>query len=109
MYEDLAGISNSDNNVGFREIELSPVFTDKLDYVKASYNSISGLIRSEWSREDNSIKWDFTVPANTSARLTLKGAKALKFVCGEAEKLEYTDGGATARVNSGSYQVEVNF
>ena len=52
FYEDLAGIRNDPQSAGFKKIQMEPVFIDGLDYVKASYKSVSGEIKSHWKRED---------------------------------------------------------
>lgn len=70
-YESLAGIGTDKEQVGFKKINMSPVFPRGLDYVKASYESVRGMIRSEWKREGNMIEWKVEVPANSSAAITL--------------------------------------
>lgn len=66
-YEYLAGIKSHPDHPGFGQIIMNPVMIDGLDFVKASYNSIRGLIKSEWSKNENQFKWSITIPANTSA------------------------------------------
>ena len=46
FYENLAGIRNDPQSAGFKKILMQPVFIDGLDYVKASYNSVSGRSRA---------------------------------------------------------------
>jgi alpha-L-rhamnosidase len=67
FYECLAGIQNNPNNVGFEEIIMKPYPVDGLDYVKASYKSVRGLIKSEWSKTNGLFSWDITVPCNSTA------------------------------------------
>lgn len=68
-YENLAGIKNSKESVGFRHIEMKPCFPDGLDYVNASYQSVSGKIVSNWTRTEGRFSWNVTIPANCSATL----------------------------------------
>ncbi len=62
----VAGIDNE--TPGFRRIKLCPHPDKKLKYVKASYRSISGNIRSHWYYDRSDIwHWDIEIPANTVA------------------------------------------
>ena len=79
FYEDLAGIRNDPQSAGFKKIQMEPVFIDGLDYVKASYKSVSGEIKSHWKREDGNIEWKVTIPANTSATVKLAGISGVDF------------------------------
>ncbi|MEP0366437.1 MAG: family 78 glycoside hydrolase catalytic domain [Cyclobacteriaceae bacterium] len=64
-YENLAGIKAA--KPGFEVIEMKPEFDVDLDYVNASYESVRGLIQSSWTKTDDSISWEITIPANTKA------------------------------------------
>jgi alpha-L-rhamnosidase len=111
FYEYLAGIQNAQGSVGFEKISMRPYPVAGLDYVKASYRSVYGLIRSSWSKKDNAFQWKIKIPANTTAtvyvpatnelQVTESGqkaslAKGVKFV-----KME--DKYAVYEVGSGSY------
>lgn len=63
MMESLAGIKPGSN--GFETVRVEPVFTERLGFVRASYDSISGTIAVEWERTDNgfTLKVDTPVPA----------------------------------------------
>ena len=71
MYKALAGINVDPENPGFRNVLLKPHFVDGLDYVKASYRSPYGIIRSEWTRRDGHVIYSVTVPANSTATLCI--------------------------------------
>lgn len=68
LYEDLAGIKNAEDNSGFRHIEMTPCFPEGLDNVSATYQSVSGEIKSEWNRKENFF-WKVTIPGNCRATL----------------------------------------
>lgn len=70
-YESLAGISTDKTNVGFKQIEMNPVFPNGLDFVNASYNSVYGKIHSAWTKKGDKIEWKIEIPANTSANVIL--------------------------------------
>lgn len=77
-YECLAGISTDKNIVGFKKINMKPIFPDGLDYINASYESVYGKISSEWKRNNNEIEWKIEIPANTSASVTLPQGMSLQ-------------------------------
>lgn len=68
-YEDLAGIKCAEGYVGFKKIEMAPVFPDGLTHVDASYDSVYGRIESEWTREQDKLTWRILVPGNTTAEV----------------------------------------
>lgn len=69
MYNTLAGINLDAEHPGFGHIIIRPHFIDQLDWVSGSYQSVRGLIRSEWKRENGRIKLTVTIPANTTATI----------------------------------------
>ena len=70
MYEDLAGIRPAAN--GYAELLMQPSFPQGLDYVSASYNSVSGLIESHWQRGgDGQITWRISLPKAVCATVIL--------------------------------------
>ncbi len=76
MYAYMAGI-NGYGTVAFKDFKLSPRPDPqkRIDHVKAEYESIYGLITSEWKiNENGAFSYDFTIPANTSATVELKHA-----------------------------------
>lgn len=67
MYNDLAGINYDENAPGFKHFFIKPHFVKGLDWVKADYQSVKGMIRSEWKRDGQQVVLTVSVPANTSA------------------------------------------
>ena len=68
-YEYLGGIRPL--SPGYKKIELKPYPIDGLDYVKCTYNSVSGKIVSNWQRKGDIYEWDIEIPANTTAEVWL--------------------------------------
>ncbi|MBQ9417158.1 MAG: glycoside hydrolase family 78 protein [Bacteroidales bacterium] len=87
-YEYLAGIRPL--APGYTQIALKPYPIEGLDHVSASYESVAGTIRSEWTRKGNRFEWTFTIPANTTAEVSLPSASG------------YT----TQTLGSGTYHME---
>ena len=89
MWETMAGISADTANPGFKHIIMKPVPDKRLGFVKASYNSAAGLIKSEWKYEGDKWVWNFTIPEGATATVTLPG---------QSESKDY---------EAGTYQVEL--
>ncbi|MCU7551903.1 glycoside hydrolase family 78 protein [Chitinophagaceae bacterium LB-8] len=110
-YENLAGIKSSKKFPGYKRIEMKPVTVDGLDYVKASYQSIHGVIRSEWKKEGGQFIWNITIPANTKAEVHIPANSkddvregGRKIAAGADIKfIRMEDGRAVFQVGSGSY------
>jgi alpha-L-rhamnosidase len=76
FYECLAGIQSDPACPGFKHILMKPHPVGDLKFVKASYQSAHGLIRSEWERPDSHFRWKVTLPPNTSATLFVPAHEA---------------------------------
>ena len=58
---------------------MSPVPDGRLGFVKASYRSAAGLIKSEWRYKGNKWIWTFTIPAGCMATVTVPGEKPREY------------------------------
>lgn len=76
FFKALAGINADPENPGFKNVLLKPHFVADLDYVKASYMSPYGEIRSSWERKNGKVTYRVTVPPNSTATLCLEGENA---------------------------------
>ncbi|MGQ9462412.1 MAG: family 78 glycoside hydrolase catalytic domain [Candidatus Fervidibacter sp.] len=109
LFRVVAGIEELEP--GFKRFVVRP-HPDGLDFVRASYRSVRGLITVEWRKEENKFNLSVTVPANTvalvcvpakdAATVTESGkptdqSKGVKF-------LRMEDDFAVYEVGSGSYQ-----
>jgi alpha-L-rhamnosidase len=65
----MAGISPA--SPGCRELMLRPTPGGKVGYCLASYLSPVGMVRSEWRRDGQSVRYRFEIPANTRAYIQL--------------------------------------
>lgn len=73
MWKYMAGISSDVSEPGFRHFNLKPIPDTRIGFVKAEYNSASGLIKSCWKYENDKWIWDFTIPAGATASVTIPG------------------------------------
>jgi alpha-L-rhamnosidase len=113
-YENMAGIKSNPEMPGFKQIIMKPDFNAGLTFVNASYESIHGLIKSNWKKNKRNLDWNITIPANTTALvyLPVTDASAVKL---NNQKLERSTTASRIENNklvvelqSGSYQINVN-
>ena len=70
FYNTLAGIRFDETRPGMKHIIIAPQIAG-LDYCKASYQSLYGLVRSEWECKNGIFKLTVEVPVNTTASIYL--------------------------------------
>jgi alpha-L-rhamnosidase len=80
LYENVAGIKTDSIQTGFKKIIMQPTPVDGLTYVKSSYQSVHGLIKSEWKNETDRFVWNITIPANTKAIVYIPAADVKNIV-----------------------------
>jgi len=126
LYRYVAGINPDENRPGFKHILLNPNPDFRKTFPKgqkqitqadASYNSYYGKIRSAWKIENNgSVQYDVTIPANTTATLTLllPNEQSEVFESGIAVKdakgivsINRENGKTVMEIGSGKYSFEV--
>lgn len=111
FFHDLAGIGVEAEGAGFRKSVIKPIVVGDLKWVKGSYQSVSGLISTEWKRDNDIFSLNVSIPANTSAIVYIptgkesdvkesgkpaKKANSVKFV-------KFENGNAVYEVGSGDY------
>jgi len=117
FYENLAGIQTDPGTPGFKHIIMKPTPVGDLKFVKASYQSVRGLIISEWNRRENIFEWKITIPANTFATIYIpaKSETAVKENGKKASSSEgiqfvrFENGRAIFKLTAGTYQFKSVF
>lgn len=61
---------------GFKRFLIRPNTGGGLEYARAAYESIHGVIESRWQRQDDTFTLEVTIPANTQARVCIPCDKA---------------------------------
>ena len=105
FYTGLGGIQQEANSTGFRNIIIKPEIVGDLTWVKSSYISPYGLIRSEWKKENNLLEMTIEIPVNTSATIFLP-TKDKNSVTEDGKKItivKTAEGKYYRRVGSGNY------
>jgi len=67
FYNGIAGILPDPENPGFKHIILKPQIISSVNFAEAEYNSIYGIIKSQWINAEDKLYWLVSIPANTSA------------------------------------------
>jgi alpha-L-rhamnosidase len=83
IWETAAGIACDPSSPGFKRIIMKPIPDKRLGHLSAEYKSAAGVIKSAWKYDGDKWIWEFTVPADAVAVVTLPG---------ETESKEYTAG-----------------
>ena len=71
FYRALAGINPADDAVAFDKLIIKPLPVEGLSFVKGSYHSIKGLIRSEWGKSAEGFTMSVEIPGNCTAKIYL--------------------------------------
>ena len=71
MYRNVLGINPDDKFPGFKHFTIHPRPGGTLTWAKGSYNSIHGLISSDWKKENGKFILAVEIPVNTTASVTL--------------------------------------
>jgi alpha-L-rhamnosidase len=100
----LAGIRSGDRAVAYRTLVIQPKVVGDLTFVKGSYETPHGLVRSEWTRTDQRFTLTVVVPANTGAEVwvPLRGGRVVTRPH-RAEFLRVDGDYAVFRVPSGTF------
>lgn len=112
-YENMAGIKSNPETPGFKQIIMKPDFNAGLTFVNASYESIYGLIKSDWKKTKNTLEWKITIPANSSAVVYLPATNASSITVNKQKLAQFSTSYKTENNNiiltleSGSYVLSV--
>jgi len=111
MYENILGIQPVGSSPGFSHFILKPLPGGTLTWAQGSFISISGKIEVRWEKSGNKFNYRFTIPANTSATVSIP-AKSVnhlwldgKLISDSSEyvPLNKSDGYISIEVSSGTY------
>ena len=111
FYQTLGGINCDPECPAFKHIILRPRPVGDLKWVKTSFKSLHGTIRSEWNIEGDTFHWQITVPPNTTATVHIPTRDAASVrENGEPAKdragiqfLRTTETAAIYQIGSGTY------
>ncbi len=112
FYTGLAGINPDPTAPGFRKIIIKPEVVGDLKWVRGSYESASGTIRSGWRIAKDRLLLDITIPPNTTALVYIPAVDVAKITEGGkpvakaigVEFLRQESGAAVYHIGPGGYR-----
>lgn len=75
MYRVVAGLDLGEEKPGYKHIVIRPQPGGDLSFACAELESVYGAVKSAWQIEADTMKVDLGIPHNTTATVTLPGAK----------------------------------
>jgi alpha-L-rhamnosidase len=110
MYQYVAGINIDPSAPGYKHILLSPHSGGGLTNASAEFISLYGKVKSGWKLDGTDFVYEVTVPANTTATVTLPQATQEQLTVNSQpvptalkESLKQTDKGVSMNIGSGTY------
>jgi len=114
IYRYAAGIDATPLDAGFHTVYLHPVFDRKIGTLDLRFQSPYGEIHSSWNVEGDKVKWELTIPANSSGWLRASDAEAARYTVNGSSltsssvaKRSTRDGVTGYEIPAGSYHFEV--
>ena len=91
---------------------MKPNLPTGLDFVNASYNSMHGLIKSEWNKNAGQFEWNVSIPANSSAIIHVPARSLAELMesgsdistAEGVQSVKFENGVAVVQVGSGQYK-----
>lgn len=71
LFRHVAGIELDPEHSGFQQFVLRPHLGAGLDFARADFRTMHGVITSDWRLEGERLRWRITIPPNTAARVFL--------------------------------------
>jgi alpha-L-rhamnosidase len=117
FYHDLAGIGGEPGSAAFKRVVIAPQPVGDLTWVKARVDTLRGTIASEWSIQNGTFTLNVTIPANTTASVSVPARSPDEVtIDGTAEPSnpevavqKRQSGRVTYAVPSGTYAFSVRF
>jgi alpha-L-rhamnosidase len=110
FYRWLGGIQPDPENPGFRKFTISPFLPSDLLFVKSSYASPYGIIKSNWEKTGKGARFEISVPKNTSAVFIFPDQTKVFAECENAdtrtvETLDLEKSGFRINLTEGNYSI----
>ena len=110
LNQNVAGIQADPQHPGFKHVLIKPTPVGDLTSAQATYESGYGKITSRWEKKDGIFTLHVTIPANTTASVTILGADAAPLEDGKRvqaaagiRSITRVAGGMVCEIDSGSY------
>ena len=111
FYTGLGGIKQDEGGISFKNIVIRPEILGDLTWVKSSYHSPYGLIKSDWKKEASALEMKIEIPANTSATIFFPTAQKSS-ITEDGKKITVQkngDGKFFTKIGSGNYTFRMDY
>ncbi len=71
FYRSVLGINPAEDAVACHKWIISPKLTEQIKSASGTYQSVRGVVRSDYTRDSDQLIWKVEIPANTSAVLEI--------------------------------------
>ncbi len=113
FFQGICGIVPDPENPGFKHFFLRPQLTENLEFAEAEFNSIHGLISSNWENKNGSFNLQIKVPVNSSATVYFPAGELSEVLengklaadCSEIEFLRKEGKYCVFKIQSGEYKL----
>ena len=106
VFEDLAGIKTHRNYPGFQWLWMKPHPAEDLTFVKASYKTPLGWVKSEWELNDRLFTWKIILPEGARANILLP-APSLNAIQENGRPVMQTPGLKYVRIEENRVNLEI--
>ncbi len=105
LYNHVAGINVDPENPGYKHIFFSPHVGGGLTNADAEFMSMYGMIKSAWKFDGQDFVYGISIPANTTASVTLPSTQVDQVVTAAEvkSKLVQNNENVTVQLGSGDY------
>jgi alpha-L-rhamnosidase len=106
FYRGLGGIDFDMSRSAEERITIRPRIVDGVDWVKCSFDSKLGMVKSSWKREGKTVTMEVTVPTEAEVWVPAQGGE-VQVTGGDssgATKIRTVDGAVVYRVSAGSHR-----
>ena len=109
MFRSILGINSA--SPAFQKIIIKPQPVPGLTWARGNYNSISGMIRSDWQVSPEIFTLRLTIPPNTRAEVWIpsKAGSSLKEGGKLLSQVRHENGYAIVEIGSGNYAFQSSF
>lgn len=101
FFKGIGGIKIDEKQPGFKNILLRPHFVEGLDHFEASHEGPYGKILSSWKRTAKGVKYNVTIPANSTASVEIP------LISGAKVFLNGKETTSKMNISAGKYEFEV--
>ncbi|WP_186774236.1 alpha-L-rhamnosidase C-terminal domain-containing protein [Chitinophaga pinensis] len=108
FYTGLGGITQQPGSIGYKQMQICPEITGDISWVKTSYNTPYGTVRSEWEKKDGKLLFRVSIPANSNAVVKLPAAKGSVITEGgkpvDPKQFQFDNERVIMHLGSGDYE-----